>query len=142
MPVDTQEILTEADKLGQLVAQHPAVAKYKQAQKSVSEDPDASRLLAEFERTLESLGRQEQSGMPVTDAQRQKLESLQSQIMSHIKVKALNMAQVDFVDLLRRVNQTIQSKLVDLPAARAKTAKEWHRGPLAGEDRAQLFQLG
>jgi cell fate (sporulation/competence/biofilm development) regulator YlbF (YheA/YmcA/DUF963 family) len=122
MPVDTPDILAEADKLGNLVAQHPAVAKYKQAQRSVAEDPDASRLLTEFDRTLETLGRQEQSGMPVTDAQRQKLESLQSQIMSHIKMKALNMAQVDFVDLLRKVNQAIQSKLMDTPPGRGATS--------------------
>lgn len=114
MAVDTQSILADADKLGQLVAQHPAVAKYRAAQKSVAEDPDASRLLRDFDRLLETLGRQEQSGMPVTDAQRTQLESLQSQIMTHIKVKALNMAQLEFVDLLRKVNQSIQGKLVDL----------------------------
>lgn len=113
MAADTQQILDEADKLGQLVAQHPAVAKYKSAQKSVSEDPDASRLMRDFERTLDTLAQQEQRGLPVTDAQRTQLESLQTQIMSHIKVKALNLAQMEFVDLLRRVNQTIQSKLVD-----------------------------
>src|SRR4051794_6536401 len=115
MAVETQEILAEADKLGNLVAQHPAVGKYRQAQRSVAEDPDASRLLSEMDRTIETLGRQEQSGMPVTDAQRQKLESLQSQLMSNIKVKALNMAQVDFIDLLRKVNQSIQGKLIDTP---------------------------
>ncbi len=116
---DTSEILAEADKLGKLVAQHPAVEKYKQAQKVVADDADASRLLRDFERTLDTLGQQEQRGMPVTEAQRTQLETLQSQIMSHIKVKALNMAQVDFIDLLRKVNQTIQSKLVDPPAAGA-----------------------
>jgi cell fate (sporulation/competence/biofilm development) regulator YlbF (YheA/YmcA/DUF963 family) len=114
MPVDTQQILAEADKLGQLVAQHPAVDKYKQAQKAVTEDPDAGRSMAEFERQMETLMRQEQSGMPVTDAQRTQLENLQSRIVSNIKVKALNMAQVDFIDLLRKVNQTIQGKVVDL----------------------------
>src|SRR5256885_401912 len=108
MPADTQQILAEADKLGQLVAQHPAVDKYKQAQKAVTEDPDAGRSMAEFERQMETLMRQEQSGMPVTDAQRTQLENLQSRIVSNIKVKALNMAQVDFIDLLRKVNQTIQ----------------------------------
>ena len=55
-------------------------------------------------------------GMPVTDAQRQGLEALQGKIVSHIKVKALNMAQVDFVDLLRRITQTIQKPLQDAPA--------------------------
>jgi cell fate (sporulation/competence/biofilm development) regulator YlbF (YheA/YmcA/DUF963 family) len=113
MAVDTNQILAEADKLGQLVAQHPAVERYKNAQKTVAEDPDANRTMAEFERQLESLARQEQTGMPVTDAQRQQLESLQSRIVSNVKVKNLNMAQVEFIDLLRKVNQAVQSKVVE-----------------------------
>ena len=124
MPADTQQILSEADKLGQLVAQHPAVERYKSAQRAVAEDPDANRTMAEFERQLETLARQESSGMPVTDAQRQQLESIQSRIVSNIKVKALNMAQVDFIDLLRKVNQTIQSKVIDAtPGARAAAGR-------------------
>ena len=115
MAVETEQIMQEAEKLGQLVAQHPAVARYKQAQKSVAEDPEAGRLLADFDRQLETLGRQEQSGMPVTDAQRMQLESLQSRIISHLKIKALNMAQVEFVDLLRKITQTIQRPLADAP---------------------------
>jgi cell fate (sporulation/competence/biofilm development) regulator YlbF (YheA/YmcA/DUF963 family) len=117
MPVDTQQILDEAEKVGRLVAQHPAVEKYKQAQRSLAEDPDASRLLAEFDRQLETLGRQEQQGMGVTDAQRRQLEGLQGQIVSHIKIKALNMAQVEFMDLLRRVTQTIQRPIFEGEAA-------------------------
>src|SRR5687768_3183346 len=119
MAVDTDQIMQEAEKLGQLVAQHPAVGRYKQAQKSVAEDPEAGRLLADFDRQLETLGRQEQSGMPVTDAQRMQLESLQSRIISHLKIKALNLAQVDFVDLLRKVTQTIQRPLADQPGGGA-----------------------
>jgi cell fate (sporulation/competence/biofilm development) regulator YlbF (YheA/YmcA/DUF963 family) len=111
MAVDTDQIMQEAEKLGQLVAQHPAVGRYKQAQRAVAEDADAGRLLADFDRQLETLGRQEQAGMPVTDAQRMQLESLQSRIISHLKIKALNMAQVEFVDLLRRITQTIQRPL-------------------------------
>ena len=117
MPVDTQQILLEAEKLGQLIAQHPAVAKFKQAQKSVSDDAEAARLLSDFDRQLDALQRQESSGMPVTDTQRQQLETLQSRIVSHIKVKNLNMAQVEFMDLLRRVAQTYQRPLADASAA-------------------------
>ena len=111
MAVDTQQIMDEAEKLGQLVAQHPAVDRYKQAQKAVADDAEASRLMADFERTLSKLDQQAQAGLPVTDAQRDQIESLQSKIVSHIKVKALNMAQVEFVDLLRKVTQTIQKPL-------------------------------
>ncbi len=116
MAVDTQQLMDEAGKLGQLVAQHPAVARYKQAKKSVEEDPEASRMLAELDRQIEALNRQAQSGLQPTDAQQQQLESLQNRIISHIKIKALNMAQVDFIDLLRKITQTIQRPLADAPA--------------------------
>jgi cell fate (sporulation/competence/biofilm development) regulator YlbF (YheA/YmcA/DUF963 family) len=122
MAVDTAQIMAEAEKLGELVAQHPAVAKYKAAQKSVADDAEAARLLADFDRQLDALGRQEQTGTPVSDAQRQQLESLQSKIYSHIKVKNLNMAQVEFIDLLRKVTQTIQRPLNDSPAGHPAAA--------------------
>ena len=123
MSVDTQQIMEAAEKLGQMVSQHPAIARYRQAQKAVSEDPEAPRLLGDFERQLEILARQESSGMAVTDAQRQQLEALQSRIMSHLKIKNLNMAQVEFVDLLRRINQTIQRPLQEnAPVPPAATA--------------------
>ena len=111
MAVETQQIVEEAEKVGQLVAQHPAVARYRDAQRAVTGDPEAGRLLAEFDRQLESLSRQEQSGLPITDAQRMQLESLQSRIVSNLKIKALNLAQVEFVDLLRKITQTIQKPL-------------------------------
>jgi cell fate (sporulation/competence/biofilm development) regulator YlbF (YheA/YmcA/DUF963 family) len=121
MPTDTQSILDAAEKLGDMLKDHPAVVKYKAAQKTVSDDPDAARLLREFDRQLEALGRQEQTGMPVTDAQQMQLQTLQNQIISHIKIKALNLAQVEFVDLLRKVSQTYQRQLVDVPAGGAPT---------------------
>ena len=119
MPVDMPQIMDEAEKLGKLVAQHPIIERYKNAQKSVAEDTEASRLLVEFDRQLDALSKQEQSGMTVTDAQRQQLESMQSRIISHIKIKNLNLAQVEFVDLLRKVTQTIQKQLLDTPTPTA-----------------------
>jgi cell fate (sporulation/competence/biofilm development) regulator YlbF (YheA/YmcA/DUF963 family) len=115
MPTNTQSILDAAEKIGDMLKDHPAVVKYMAAQKTVSEDADASRLLREFDRQLENLGRQEQSGLPVSEQQQQQIQSLQNQIISHIKIKALNLAQVEFVDLLRKVSQAYQSRLVDAP---------------------------
>jgi cell fate (sporulation/competence/biofilm development) regulator YlbF (YheA/YmcA/DUF963 family) len=122
MAVDTQQLMDEAEKLGQLVAQHPAVARYKDAQKSVTNDAEAARMMADFNKQLESLARQEQSGMPITDAQQMQLQSLQQKIASHLKIKNLNLAEVEFIDLLRKITQTIQKPLVDRPAATAPGA--------------------
>ena len=113
MPTETKDILDAAEKIAQMVADHPATARFKSAQKAVTEDAEASRLLADFDRQLETLGRQEQQGVPLTEAQRVQLEQLQSRIVSHIKIKNLNLAQVDFIDLLRRINQTIQRPLTE-----------------------------
>jgi len=130
MPTDENEIMAAADKLGQLVAQHPALAKYRAARKAVSEDPDSSRLMQEFGRQLEALAKQEQSGVAVTDAQRQKLESLQTQISSHLKMKALSLAEFEFTDLLRRISQTWQKHLSEgMPGAAS-------RGPVDPRTRA------
>jgi cell fate (sporulation/competence/biofilm development) regulator YlbF (YheA/YmcA/DUF963 family) len=113
MAVDTQQLMSEAEKLGRLVAQHPAVARYKSAQKAVADDPEAGRMLADMDRQIEALSRQEQSGLPITDAQRAALEAAQNRVVSHIKIKNWNLAQVEFVDLLRKITQTIQRQLGD-----------------------------
>lgn len=113
MPTDTQSILDAAEKIGQMVKDHPAFERYRAAQKSVSDDPEAQRLVADFNRQLETLMRQEQSGMPVTDAQHQQLETLQTRIATHLKMKALQLAQVEFYDLMRKITQTIQRPLAE-----------------------------
>lgn len=110
---DTQEILDAAENVGKMVAQHPAVERYRQAQKSLTEDPDAARLLNDFNRQIMTLSRQEEAGMPVTDAQRHQLEALQAQLASHLKVKNLNLAQVEFMDLLRRVSDSIRKQVAE-----------------------------
>jgi cell fate (sporulation/competence/biofilm development) regulator YlbF (YheA/YmcA/DUF963 family) len=111
MAADMDQIMKDADKLGQLVAQHPSVTKYKAAQKALESDADAKQLLTQFQQAFETLLRQEQSGMPVSEQQQRQLESLQMKMSSHLKIKAYNIAQVEFVDLLRKVGQTFRKPL-------------------------------
>ena len=113
MPADVNEILSAAENLGKLVSQHPAIEKYKSAQKLMSEDPEASTLMRDLERLIENLSRQEQSGISVTDAQKLQLDGLQGRIASNLKVKNLHLAQMEFVDLLRKVSQAWQKPLAD-----------------------------
>jgi cell fate (sporulation/competence/biofilm development) regulator YlbF (YheA/YmcA/DUF963 family) len=119
MPTDTPAILEAAEKVGQMVKDTAAFERYRAAAKAVGEDPEAGRLVNDFNRQLETLMRQEQSGMPVTDAQHQQLEVLQQRIASHIKMKALHLAQTEFYDLMRKITQTIQKPLAEVPAGGA-----------------------
>jgi len=131
MPVDTQQILDAAEKLGKLVAQHPAVERFRQAQKSLSDDPEAARLAEAFNRQLMSLARQEESGVPVTDAQRHQLAGLQSQLASHLKFKAYSVAQVEYVDLMRRISDTIRRCVSEAPQSGSQSPQP--AAPRAGD---------
>ena len=122
MAVDTQQVIDAAEQAGKIVAQHPVVERYRQAQKSLADDPEAGRLLNDFNRQLMTLAKQEESGVQVSDAQRRQLEELQSRLASHLKVKALNLAQVEFVDLLRKVSDIIRKHVTE-NAGRAAPGK-------------------
>ena len=95
MASDTQAILDEAEKIGELVKNHPSYEKYRAAAKTVGEDPEAGRLVNDFNRQLETLMRQEQSGMPVTDAQHQQLEALQQRIASGPSISGASLSYSD-----------------------------------------------
>jgi cell fate (sporulation/competence/biofilm development) regulator YlbF (YheA/YmcA/DUF963 family) len=76
--------------------------------------------MGNFNRMLEALARQEQQGMSVSDAQRHQLQTLQDQIVSHIKIKSLNMAEMEFYDLLRKISQAYQRPVMEsMPGAKA-----------------------
>src|SRR3954452_17131845 len=120
MPTHPPAILKAAEKIGQMVKDTTAFERYRAAAKAVGEDPEAGRLVADFNRQLETLMRQEQSGMPVTDAQHQQLEVLQQRIASHIKMKALHLAQTEFYDLMRKITQTIQKPLAEVAGGGAR----------------------
>ena len=120
---DLQNQITEsARKLGELVAKHPAIKKYAEAQESLSKDSDATRLLNDFERRAAVLMRNEQMGQMVGDAERRELEALQQQIASNIRVKAFSIAQTDMTDLLRKVSQTWQRPVAEAQGASAEGA--------------------
>lgn len=111
MATDTQTVLEAAQKLADLLAEHPAVEKYKQAQKALQDDPDASQLLKQFNSVLTQIAHNERAGLPPTEEQRRQFESLQTQIASHLKFKAYSMAEYDLTDLLRKISQTWQKPL-------------------------------
>lgn len=131
MATNLDEIMSLAEKIGQLLKDHPSVTKYKAAQEALQKDPDAARLMGDFNRMLESLGRQEQQGLSISDAQRLSLEALQQKIVSHIKIKALNLAEVEFYDLLRKISQTYQRPLTEAAGgARGGAPAAGGRAPL------------
>lgn len=114
-----KQIMDTAAKLGDLVAKHPAIQKYAEAQEALSNDAEATRLLQQFEQKAMVMARNEQMGQPISQNERQELEQMQTTIAGNIRVKAFSIAQTDMTDLLRKVSQTWQK-----PVAKAQGQEE------------------
>lgn len=117
MPVDTQQIIEAAEKLGKLITEHSALQKYAEAQKAVAGDPDTARLFQQFDAEVAAMSQQEQAGQPLSQQQQMKLRSLQQTIASNLKVKAFSIAQVELTDLLRKVSQAWQKPVAEVQSA-------------------------
>jgi cell fate (sporulation/competence/biofilm development) regulator YlbF (YheA/YmcA/DUF963 family) len=122
MPVDTQQIVEAAEKLGKLITEHPVLQKYADAQKAVAGDPETSRLFQQFDAEVAKLGQLEQAGQQMTEQQQMRLQQMQQVIASNLKVKAFSLAQVELTDLLRKVSQAWQKPVAEAQAGRAAGA--------------------
>ncbi len=103
----TSEIITAAEKLGDLIAQHDAAKKLESALKALQSNVESQRVLNDYNRHLQSLGEKEASGRPIEVEDKRKLESLQRAVVMNPLLRQFQTAQMDYVDLLRKVDDAM-----------------------------------
>lgn len=103
----TQEILDAAASLGKLISKHQAAIKFEQIVKQLQEDVQAQRLLTDLNRHIEKLGQREAQGQPIEVADKRTLEDLQHKVISHPLLSQFQMVQMDYLDLMRKVDDVI-----------------------------------
>ncbi len=105
----TEEILTAAGKLGALLNTHTSMKNYRELVRQLELDVGARNLLQEFEQLVETVSYKEATMQPVEIAEKQKLQSLQQSVAIHPLLKKLMAAQVDYADLMRKVQEAINA---------------------------------
>ncbi len=103
----TSEILDAAKKIGDMVAQHDASKRLESAIKALEKDPDAQRAMTQFNQHLQALAQKEQAGKPIEVADKRALETLQQAVVMNVNLRNFQMAQMDYVDLLRKIDEQI-----------------------------------
>ncbi len=106
----TDEILKAAGDLGKMIAEHPAAKKFEDVTRKLQDDTEAQRLLTDFNRHMQTLQEKEAKRQPIEVADKHKLEELQAKVIKNKLVRDLQMAQMDFVDLMRRVDEAMQGQ--------------------------------
>ena len=106
-PSTNDEVVAQARELGALLARHPAAKAYHDATTALQEDTEAQRLLADLDRLSQQIREKETGGQPVEVEEKHQLRDLQSQVGQHALIGRWQMAQMDYVDLMRRVDAAI-----------------------------------
>lgn len=104
---DTTHILEAARKLGAMIAEHPTVRKYGEILDAIRNDVEAQRLLADYSRQIDLIGEKESQGRPIEVEDKRRLSDLQARVAMHPKLRDMQIAQMDYVDLMRRVDEAM-----------------------------------
>ncbi|MGC8625644.1 MAG: YlbF family regulator [Phycisphaerae bacterium] len=100
-------LLAEARKLGELIGNQAAIKNYRELTRQLELDIGAKSLLEEFEQLMEQLSVKEASMQPIEIAEKQKAQSLQQSVAMHPLLKKLIGSQMEYMELMRKVQEAI-----------------------------------
>lgn len=106
----TDDILTKARELGGLIAAHDAAVKLAATMDRLQKDTDAQRAVNDLNRHYDAVARKQAEGKPIEVEDKRKLETLQLAVAKNPVLRDLQTHQMDYVDLLRQVDDAIQGE--------------------------------
>ncbi|MFK7788294.1 MAG: YlbF family regulator [Phycisphaeraceae bacterium] len=102
-----QDILEQATKLGELIAEHDAAKKMESATKAFEADVTSQRAMADYQRYAQTLQQKAQTGGAIEVEDKRKLEELQQAVITNPLLANMQRAEMDYLDLLRKVDGAI-----------------------------------
>lgn len=100
-------IIELAERLGKLIADSPEAAALRAAREEMSKHPDVGQMLEDFGAHQDKLAKLQGEGKPIEVDDKHKLQELHGKLVGSEVFKKLTAAQVDYVDLMRKVNEAI-----------------------------------
>ena len=107
-----ERILELARRLGEQMAGHERTTLMKQAQEAVNGDAEAKELIEEYQKQADKIHRLEREGKPIEVADKRALAAAEEKISLNEKLKELTRRQADFVEMMRKVKETIDRQMV------------------------------
>ena len=111
----TEEIVAAARDLGKLIATHQAAEKFEQTVKKLEGDVDAQRAFTDYQRQMQTVAEKQQKNEPIEVEDKRELEQLQNAVVRNAVLRDFQMAQMDYVDLMRRVDEAMSRQVEGSP---------------------------
>lgn len=105
------EIIDQARKLGSMIAQSTQAAKLREAKEALHKDAAATTLLGDYQKQAMKVGQLEEQNKPIEVEDKRKLQELQSKLVSMDVFKKFTAAQVEYIDVMRKVNEALRKEL-------------------------------
>jgi len=109
--MDQNEILGQAKALGKQLAGNPRVKAYAESQQKIQSDEQAKRLLRDYQLLADNLQKAQSEGKKVAEQDAMQLQKFEQDMACNDAIKAWMRAQSDYVDLMYRVDRSIQQGL-------------------------------
>jgi len=116
------DIIELAEKLGQAIAQSPQADKLRSAKRELNADTELTKLLSDYRSQAQKTADLERDKKPIEPQDKHHLADLQQRLVSNEKFKRLTAAQVDYVDLMRKVNGVLRKHLMEVEGQSDQTS--------------------
>jgi len=110
------DVISMAEKLGTAIAQSPQALGLREARKAMQAQPDLVKLLDDYQAQTDKVAALEEQQKPVEVDDKRKLQDLHDRLVSSDVFKKYTAAQVEYVDMMRRVNHILRKHLTEVEA--------------------------
>ena len=108
-----EEIVQMAERLGKAIAASPQAAALRQARKAMAAEEETPQILKQYQEQATKIAELEAGQKPVEPDDKHKLEQLHQKLIATESFKKLTAAQVEYVDVVRKVNDVIRKHLAE-----------------------------
>ena len=105
------DITDLAVQLGKAIASSPEALKLREARKGMETEGDTMRLLQEFQKQSDKIAELESQNKPIEVADKRAFQEMHDKLIAQSTFKKYTAAQVDYIDLMRRVNDALRRQL-------------------------------
>ena len=106
-------IIELAQQLGEAITSSPQAGRLRAAREALETEPPTAELLKQYRAQSEMIARLERDNKPLEVQDKDRLRQLHEELVASEAFKKFTAAQVEYVDLMRQVNEALRVQLAE-----------------------------
>ena len=107
------DVMKLAEELGKAINDSPQAVALRKIRDDLSKQPEITKLLKDYRDHTDKIARLEAEQKPVEVDDKHRLQELHGKLVATDIFKKYTAAQVEYVDVMRRVNDSLRKQLAD-----------------------------